>query len=241
MSFPCAVCYETCSAEDEAIMPCCHNPTSSLHYCKLCITIICQHPPGRCPTCRSYIQYNTAQGIVSVTERRDPCKICRQTRVIVNEQQGICEACLLGLRYRFQYECDSCHRVQRIAHPMWKYQRTPTVFGTETWSCQLGCNRQTHWKIIATQAGLVPAEHCPLTWGRRDVWLAEVRRESKRKNKERRNRVFYFRATLLLWLVTVLVMFGLEWMKVEVVTNEVIETWLYSGGILILGACCYAF
>ena len=54
--FQCAICYEDCTTE--AIMPCCHNPNSSLKYCTDCISIICETPPGRCPTatCRELIE-----------------------------------------------------------------------------------------------------------------------------------------------------------------------------------------
>ena len=184
MPITCAVCYEECS--NEAIMPCCHNPTSTLRYCTDCIGIICESPPGRCPTCRSYIQINTVDGVVTVSERQHPCRICRQTKTIVDEQHMLCEGCLLGMRYCFNYECDSCHRVQRIPHPMWKYQHTPTTFGNDTWACQLGCQAQTHWRIIPEQAALIPPEHSPDSWGRRDEWLNAVRAQRSLRTTQRR-------------------------------------------------------
>jgi len=176
--FQCAVCYEDCPASSEAQMPCCYNPTSTLRYCQQCVEIICESPPGRCPTCSSPIQMSS-NGVVTSSERQDPCRMCGQTRTIVDDQRMICECCMLGLRYCFNYECDSCHRVQRIPHPMWKYQELPTAFSQDTWACHLGCQAQTHWRIIPEQAGLVPPEHCPVSWGRREEWLEAVRAQRR--------------------------------------------------------------
>ena len=196
--FQCAICYEDCTTE--AIMPCCHNPNSSLKYCTDCISIICETPPGRCPTCRSCISYNSTNGTVTINEEMNQCRICRQNRTIVDERRQICEGCLLGRQFCFNYECDGCHRIQKIPHPMWKYQVKPTEMSTETWACNLGCLAQTHWKIISDQVGLIPPEHCPETWGRREEWLAAVREE--RRARLRGNRVCSLRP----WRVWVFVL-----------------------------------
>ena len=180
--FHCAVCYENCPASSEARMPCCHNPTSTLRYCQQCVEIICESPPGRCPTCSSPIQFSN--GVVTSSERQDPCRMCGQMRMIVDDHRMICESCILGLRYCFNYECDSCHRVQRIPHPMWKYQELPTSFSRETWACHLGCQAQTHWRIISEQAALVPPEHCPASWGRREEWLEAVRAQRRLRRQQ---------------------------------------------------------
>ena len=176
--FNCSVCYEQC--ENQAIMPCCNNPNSTLRYCTECISIICESPPGRCPTCRAYIKYEN--GIVTNIVHQDPCNICKQTRTIVDERRLICEACMLGMRYCFKYECEVCHHVQRIPHPMWKYQPKPSDFTNDTWACNTFCHRQTRWRIVPEQAILVPPEHCPDTWGRREEWLLGIREERRRRS-----------------------------------------------------------
>ena len=86
---------------------------------------------------------------------------------------------LLGLTGRrlgpLRYECDRCHRVQLIAHPMYRYQPDPLTFGTDTWACHAGCGTYTHWRIVADDANRIPPEECPETWGRRDEWIREIR------------------------------------------------------------------
>ena len=79
--------------------------------------------------------------------------MCRQERLIVDE--SCCSACLLGRRLGpLRYECDSCHRVQPIVHPMYRYQPTAADFGNDTWACHVGCQEQTHWRILPAGARL---------------------------------------------------------------------------------------
>jgi len=114
-------------------------------------------------------------GVVHKAERRDTCLMCRQQRIIVDE--SCCSACLLGRRLGpLRYECDGCHRVQLIAHPMYRYQRDPITFGTDTWACHAGCGTYTHWKVLPADADRIPPEECPESWGRRDEWSQEIRR-----------------------------------------------------------------
>mmetsp|Transcript_83392 Transcript_83392/g.212330 ORF Transcript_83392/g.212330 Transcript_83392/m.212330 type:complete len:223 (+) Transcript_83392:84-752(+) len=170
----CAVCFE----EDgpQVSMPCCTREDSTVGFCRRCVEIICEQAQGvgRCPNCRQYISIDQ-QGRVSITEKQDNCRMCRQTRVIVGS--GMCDACLLGSRFSFQYECNRCHRFQRIPHPMWRYQPSPNDFGTASWACQAGCGDYTMWRISATDAPNVPDSDCPEGWGRRDQWLAAVREQ----------------------------------------------------------------
>mmetsp|Transcript_114213 Transcript_114213/g.363023 ORF Transcript_114213/g.363023 Transcript_114213/m.363023 type:complete len:221 (-) Transcript_114213:226-888(-) len=168
----CAVCF----AEDEppVSMPCCTREDSTVGFCRRCIEIICEQGVGLCPNCRQYISIDY-QGRVSIIEKQDKCRICCQTRVIVG--RGMCDACLLGSRFSFQYECNRCHRFQRIPHPMWRYQPSPNDFGTASWACQAGCGDYTMWRISATDAPNVPDSDCPEGWGRKDQWLAAVREQ----------------------------------------------------------------
>ena len=165
-------------------MPCCYTPTSTAKYCRECIRHVCNYPEqniGKCPTCRQYIQIDASSGAgvdqwdVIRASRRDPCTACQQLRVIVDAERQLCEKCLLGLRFMFNYECEICHRRQRIPHPMFIYQELPNSFSSDTWFCHQLCQRQTHWRIIAADARRVPPEHAPVTWGTRDAWLAAIR------------------------------------------------------------------
>jgi len=105
--------------------------------------------------------------------------MCRKTKVIIDH--GQCDACLLGMRFPLHYECERCHRAQQIPHPMWRYQASPTTFGNRTWACHRGCNDQTHWRVVPEDAGKVPDSDCPEGWGRREDWLAAVRRQRHRE------------------------------------------------------------
>ncbi|CAK9074501.1 unnamed protein product [Durusdinium trenchii] len=113
-------------------------------------------------------------GVPSITENRGQCQMCRQMHILVD--QGMCEACNLGRRYVFRYECQRCHRLQRIPHPMWRYQATPTDFSSSTWACHQGCGDYTTWRLAPEDVGQVPDMECPESWGRREEWLEQVRR-----------------------------------------------------------------
>ena len=112
----------------------------------------------------------------------DQCMICRQTRVIVD--RSMCDACSLGMRYPLRYECEGCGKHQRIGHPMWRYQASPTEFGTTTWACHRLCRRQTNWRLIAEDVRRVPDGDAPESWGRRDEWLRSVREYRLRRLAE---------------------------------------------------------
>jgi hypothetical protein len=62
-----------------------------------------------------------------------------------------------------RYQCDRCHGLQRIPHPMWRYMPAPDAFGTETWACQR-CHDFTHWRVCAVDTDRIRAPpSCPLT------------------------------------------------------------------------------
>ena len=143
----CAICLEDFGGGDgdpadapavqRAAMPCCARQASTIAYCTPCLRIICDRAPGgavgQCPTCRAHFSID-GEGAVRTAVRRSPCLICRQERLIVDEE--CCGPCLLGRRLGpLRYECERCHRLQRIPHPMWRYQESPEAFGTDTWAC----------------------------------------------------------------------------------------------------------
>ena len=57
---------------------------------------------------------------------------------------------------------------------MYRYQATPQEFGNNPWFCQR-CADFTMRRVIPQDLERVPAEDCPESWGRREVWLAEIR------------------------------------------------------------------
>lgn len=186
--FACAVCLEEYPEEAAAQLPCCVIPTTATtRFCRRCIEIICESAPGgvgRCPNCRSYLRVTEA-GQLETAEQMDTCTLCQQVRVIV-ESRGrlkLCDACLLGANHALRYECEQCRRFQRIPHPMWRYQRTPTEFGDNTWACHVRCNTQTRWRIAPQDAALVPVADTPESWGLREQWLAAVREQRLRERQ----------------------------------------------------------
>ncbi|EGB11509.1 hypothetical protein AURANDRAFT_70956 [Aureococcus anophagefferens] len=86
--------------------------------------------------------------------------------------------------YPLRYECEGCGKHQRIGHPMWRYQASPTEFGTTTWACHRLCRRQTNWRLIAEDVRRVPDGDAPESWGRRDEWLRSVREYRLRRLAE---------------------------------------------------------
>ncbi|CAL1155872.1 unnamed protein product [Cladocopium goreaui] len=166
----CAICYEPCAP---VTLPCCGKEGSTVMYCRNCMEIICAQGDGigRCPTCRQCLSIDGA-GVLSISENRQQCLMCRQMHIIVG--RGMCEACNLGDRFSFRYECARCHRIQEIPHPMWRYQKGPSDYGTASWACHRGCDAFTHWRIIPEDATQVPAMECPESWGRREEWLEDA-------------------------------------------------------------------
>jgi hypothetical protein len=125
----CAVCFTAPLPPAELLrMPCCGVATSTLAYCQRCIETIVEMGIdgriGRCPTCSGLFTIEQPFRIVAGGGIMAPCRVCMQTRPVGDPQQMVCEMCLLGARYYFRYECSGCHGVQRIPHPMWRYQET---------------------------------------------------------------------------------------------------------------------
>mmetsp|Transcript_32824 Transcript_32824/g.54018 ORF Transcript_32824/g.54018 Transcript_32824/m.54018 type:complete len:218 (+) Transcript_32824:62-715(+) len=172
----CAICLES---PDLILMPCCGREESTTRFCQPCIQVVCQMADGgygKCPKCRHTI--SMVNGTVTVAEPRGQCRMCRQGGKIIVDQ-GLCEACLLGSRYVFNYECDRCHRTQRIPHPMWRYQETPDSFGGATWACHRGCGSYTHWRILPDDLLRVPVQERPASWGNEE-WFARIREMRRR-------------------------------------------------------------
>jgi hypothetical protein len=175
--FNCGICLQDLPLNDMARMPCCFTESSTLQYCKFCISAVAAlglgGQLGRCPSCSSTF---TIHAGVAVACDSGKCRMCCQARKIVNPVKGLCEKCVLGSSFAFRYECSRCHRGQIINHPMWSYQPSPTEFGTATWACRQ-CNDYTHWRILSSFVDQIPLEHTPESWGQRAAWLQRVREE----------------------------------------------------------------
>mmetsp|Transcript_73730 Transcript_73730/g.117319 ORF Transcript_73730/g.117319 Transcript_73730/m.117319 type:complete len:145 (+) Transcript_73730:51-485(+) len=112
-------------------LPCCEIVV----YCKGCMETICPEGRGRCPTCKEHLRVDSA-GVLSV-EHRQQCKICYGMHVLTDEER--CAACTLGATLYFRYECNRCNQIQKIPHPMWRYQKGPHDYSTASWACHQGC------------------------------------------------------------------------------------------------------
>ena len=187
----CCVCFGSEKDDVFVKMPCCFATQSSTSYCRGCLKKICEISTvsgiGRCPTCRSKFMFDLATDNVTndVPKIKGRCGMCCQ--VIDIEERGLCSACLLGETHAFRYQCDGCHRIQSIPHPMWRYQNKPDVSGGATWACHQGCNDYTHWKILAEDADRIPDNECPESWGRREAWLEQIARLVRQDRARRVN------------------------------------------------------
>ena len=129
-------------------------------------------------------------GGLAVAAGIDECGVCHQARPVAERLRGrtadgrtadtpVCGACSLGIRHPLRYECERCHGVQRIPHPMYRYQVDgPAAFGNNSWFCARGtCQDFTMWRVHPSDVHRVPADDCPEAWGRREDWFAQVRRQ----------------------------------------------------------------
>ena len=106
---------------------------------------------------------------------RGTCRLCMQEKDLVDER-SVCDACAYGARFTLRHECSVCAHVQRIPHPMWRYQPSAEAFGNVSWACHGRCGTFTWWRVVAEDVHLVPPEDAPASWGTTDAWLAGIRR-----------------------------------------------------------------
>ena len=188
----CAVCLEAFNDTDcvAARLPCCQRETSTFGVCLGCRESICAHytveagRTGKCPRCRERITVSVDGVVTKSPAPRAKCNFCQQEKTLVDGRS--CDACILGSQFNLAYECSRCHQTQRIPHPMWRYQATPTEFGTCTWACHRGCGDYTYWRVLTADLGRVPTHDAPEGWGMRDRWLEQLRehRATHQRNPE---------------------------------------------------------
>lgn len=180
-----------------AFLPCCgsegREETSTTKVCTVCILLLTQPTSdgdariGRCPRCRSWIAVQTsssssphaADGIPSLNIRpvrlAGKCDVCNQVKETLVENDNVCDACFLGRRFPLLYECEQCHAIQRIPHPMYRYQPSVTEFGRVSWACYGTCRSFTQWRIVTSQVRLIPSGDAPEEWGEDYLQLARAR------------------------------------------------------------------
>lgn len=206
-------------------LACCERETTTTKFCIACINLLCQHTNygnqniGRCPRCRSYIQVvvveednKRKESIIRIVNPpiEYTCRICQQSfseyQVRQVRQRGgggraaarmiLCHACVIGVQNPMRYECQSCGILQRISHPMYRYQPSPDEFSDRTWACRSRhCHQDvgyTHWKIGVQDLHRIPLEDIPERWNwDRELGVQEaivaVRRI--REHQRRRNDV----------------------------------------------------
>lgn len=197
----CAVCLTavdddqaSSAASRRAALPCCGRETAVDLVCVGCMHVILQRGGGvgRCPLCRSWLREG-AGGLLEVAEPHGKCVLCRQEPRLIVTESGVCDACELGLRHRLRYICIACEGVSRIPHPMWRYATAGVDAPTEvTWACPR-CQDYTFWRVHPDDLERVPADDAPASWGLRERWLADVRREREaRRAREDVNEVDWF-------------------------------------------------
>jgi hypothetical protein len=196
--FTCSVCLEDDldAATQRGVMPCCRRPDSTTSICRQCQQALIPARPrvGRCPFCRTHLQWlDGPGGDLEVARGAGQCRVCGQHRLLVTP--NVCDACEVGLHVVLRYECDRCHRVAAIPHPMYRYQRTPEAFSDDTWFCA-HCGDQTKRRIIPEDIPRVPPEDAPDTWGLADEVLARARQRVLAGRAERAARPHHWRDSI---------------------------------------------
>mmetsp|Transcript_15548 Transcript_15548/g.32405 ORF Transcript_15548/g.32405 Transcript_15548/m.32405 type:complete len:215 (-) Transcript_15548:284-928(-) len=171
----CAICLDS---PDLIILPCCGSAasvTSTTRFCQACIEVICRMAGGvgMCPRCRGRLAVEGGKVVVP-PPNIGRCRMCCQNgKQLV--QDSLCEACLAGTRNPLRYICERCQLVQRIPHPMYRYQPTPAKYCKSSWACHQRCGGYTRWRILPEDLRFVPVADRPERWGTED-WFEEVRR-----------------------------------------------------------------
>ncbi len=122
-----------------------------------------------------FYSVNADRSIVIHKGSHSTCRMCRQVREISDPARQLCDKCMYGETFSFAYECERCHKSQKIPHPMWLYQPAPDQFGSATWACHVGCGDYTHWRIMANDLTKVPLDHVPDSWNCREAFVQSIR------------------------------------------------------------------
>jgi hypothetical protein len=197
----CAICFDEATASSKRItfakFPCCGHSgteeTTTVKICTACVLVLTSPTSdgtsriGRCPRCRVWIVVKTPQSTddfeleITAVAAVGQCLVCNQVKEHLVEDESVCDACFIGRRHPFLYECQQCHVNQRIPHPMYRYQDKPDQFGNVTWACQGRCGKFTNWRIRPDQLPLVPVGDAPDAWGEDFMETARIRVQEARR------------------------------------------------------------
>jgi hypothetical protein len=196
----CAICFDEALTGGNvslnrvkfANLPCCGTQpeggnVSFIKVCTSCILVLTSpsssgsHRVGRCPRCLSWIKVHIpepAERNVVTVEKVDvngKCLICNQHKDYLVDNDNVCDSCFLGRRQPLKYECQQCRGVQKIPHPMYRYQKKRDQFGNVAWACQGKCGRFTKWKIQPEEVHRIPLGDAPKSWGSDYIKVARDR------------------------------------------------------------------
>jgi hypothetical protein len=203
----CAICFDEAMASSKRItfakFPCCGHSgteeTTTVKICTACVLVLTSPTSdgssriGRCPRCRVWIVVKTPQSTddfeleITAVTTAGQCLVCNQVKAHLVEDESVCDACFVGRRHPFLYECQQCHVTQRIPHPMYRYQDKPDQFGNVTWACQGRCGSFTNWRIRADQLPLIPVGDAPDAWGEDFMETARMRVQEARRELSGKN------------------------------------------------------
>jgi hypothetical protein len=203
----CAICFDEATASSKRItfakLPCCGHSgteeTTTVKICTACVLVLTTPTSdgtsriGRCPRCRVWIVVKTPQSTddfeleITAVAAAGQCLVCNQVKEHLVEDESVCDACFIGRRHPFLYECQQCRVTQRIPHPMYRYQDKPDQFGNVTWACQGRCGSFTNWRIRADQLPLVPVGDAPDAWGEDFMETARIRVQETRRELSSNN------------------------------------------------------
>lgn len=180
----CTICFDggTDNEISCAKLPCCGKEGETLNLCSVCVLVLSkptardQERAGRCPRCRAWIAVSRKADDLDIHEIRTggKCSECKQIRKTLVEN-SVCDACFLGREVPLLYECKECQGVQRIPHPMYRYQETLESFGNVTWTCEGKCDGFSHWRLRQDQASQIPVGDAPASWNVNVIDMARDR------------------------------------------------------------------
>jgi hypothetical protein len=182
-----------------AYFPCCgsdgRDEASIIKICTACILVLTMATSdalsrvGRCPRCRSWITATTLHSphahaglALRRLESAGKCGCCMQAKEhLVEQDPPTCDACFLGKRTPLLYECEECHKTQKIPHPMYRYQKSLKGFGNVNWACQGECQKFTYWRICDHQLEMIPVGDVSEEWGDDCLESARARVQKARR------------------------------------------------------------
>jgi len=64
---------------------------------------------------------------------------------------------------------------------MYRYQPSPTEYGSSTWACHQSCGDYTHWRVVESNVSNIPPHEIPERWPGFENQRLQVAREAYAK------------------------------------------------------------